>query len=70
MDYIRTIVSGKKQRLKESNYNLDLSYICPRIVAMSYPGSGLKITYRNNIETVSFIKKGFKIFERKTWKLL
>lgn len=53
MDYIRTIVSGKKQRLKESNYNLDLSYICPRVVAMSYPGSGLKITYRNNIETVN-----------------
>ena len=38
MDYLRTLVSGKKQRLKEFNYNIDLSYISPRIIAMSYPG--------------------------------
>ena len=53
MNLIRTIVSGKKKRLKESNYNLDLTYITPRVLAMSYPGSGLEITYRNNIEHVS-----------------
>jgi phosphatidylinositol-3,4,5-trisphosphate 3-phosphatase/dual-specificity protein phosphatase PTEN len=41
MNYIRTLASGRKQRLKESYYNLDLTYICPRILAMSYPGSGL-----------------------------
>lgn len=53
MNLIRTIISGKKIRLKESNYDLDLTYICPRIMAMSFPGSGIEITYRNNIEHVS-----------------
>jgi phosphatidylinositol-3,4,5-trisphosphate 3-phosphatase/dual-specificity protein phosphatase PTEN len=54
MDYLRTLVSGKKQRLKEFNYNLDLTYICPRIIAMSFPGSGLEAAYRNNIDTVVY----------------
>ena len=51
---IREIVSGKKNRLKDAGYNLDLTYVCPRILAMSFPGSGLEITFRNNIEDVSW----------------
>lgn len=54
---IREIVSGKKNRLKDAGYNLDLTYICPRILAMSFPGSGLEITFRNNIEDVSWFVK-------------
>ena len=53
MDYIRTIVSGKKKRLKEEGFNLDLSYITPRIIAMSIPGEGLSGLYRNNLNLVS-----------------
>jgi len=53
MNIIRTIVSGKKIRTKEKNYNLDLTYITPRVIAMSFPGSGIEITYRNNIDEVS-----------------
>ena len=34
---IRSKVSGKRIRLKEGQYNLDLSPITPRILAMSYP---------------------------------
>jgi phosphatidylinositol-3,4,5-trisphosphate 3-phosphatase/dual-specificity protein phosphatase PTEN len=41
MNIVRTIVSGKKRRTKESNYNIDLTYITPRVMAMSFPGSGL-----------------------------
>ena len=63
MNYIRELVSGKKQRLKESKYNLDLTYICPRIIAMSYPGSGLEITFRNNINDVLFdLNRKIKFF--------
>ncbi len=54
---IREIVSGKKNRLIDAKYNLDLTYIVPRIIAMSFPGSGLEITYRNNIEDVSSLIK-------------
>ena len=58
MDYIRTMVSGKKKRFTDRKYNLDLSYITPRIIAMAYPASGLQIVFRNNIEEVSkFLKE-------------
>ena len=38
---IRKIVAGPKKRLKEDGYNLDLTYITPRIIAMSFPASGI-----------------------------
>lgn len=58
MDYIRTVVSGKKHRFIDERYNLDLTYITPRIIAMAFPGSGLKKLYRNTIEDVSkFLKE-------------
>lgn len=53
MNIIRTMVSGKKKRTKDSDYNIDLTYITPRVIAMSYPGSYLQKTYRNSIEEVS-----------------
>ena len=54
MDWLRKIVSGKRNRFKDDNYNLDVTYITPRILAMSFPASGLEIMYRNNMSDVSF----------------
>lgn len=53
MNYIRAIVSGKKRRFIDRKYNLDLSYITPRIIAMAYPASGFESTYRNDVIQVS-----------------
>ena len=53
MNYIRTLVSGKKLRFKDRRYNLDLSYITPRIIAMAFPGAGLEKIIRNSIDDVS-----------------
>ena len=53
MNYLRTLVSGKKKRFIDRKYNLDLSYITPRIIAMAFPGSGLESMFRNNIDHVS-----------------
>ena len=53
MDYLKTIVSGKKRRFIDRKYNLDLSYITPRIIAMAYPATGLESVYRNSITKVS-----------------
>jgi phosphatidylinositol-3,4,5-trisphosphate 3-phosphatase/dual-specificity protein phosphatase PTEN len=52
MNYIRTLVSGKKKRFVDRKFNLDLSYITPRIIAMAYPGSGIETVYRNDIDSV------------------
>ncbi|MCQ2816714.1 MAG: hypothetical protein MJ252_05535 [archaeon] len=57
MDYIRTKVSGKKNRYIDEKYNLDLTYITPRIIAMAFPGSGIKALYRNTIDDVSTFLK-------------
>jgi phosphatidylinositol-3,4,5-trisphosphate 3-phosphatase/dual-specificity protein phosphatase PTEN len=59
MNYIRTLVSGKKKRFVDRKFNLDLSYITPRIIAMAYPGSGIETVYRNDIDSVHNINKGF-----------
>ena len=52
MNYIRTIVSGKKKRYIDEKYNLDLSYITSRIIAMAFPASGMAAVYRNSIGDV------------------
>ena len=48
------MVSGKKARYEDGNYNLDLTYITPRIIAMSFPAEGIiSSTYRNELSEVS-----------------
>lgn len=46
------MVSQKKIRFKNENFNLDLSYITPRIIAMAYPASGMESLYRNKMHDV------------------
>lgn len=52
MNYIREKVSGKRKRVKDAGYNLDFSYVCPRVIAMAFPAEGFEITFRNNIKDV------------------
>jgi len=53
MNYLRSLVSGQKKRYREDGFNLDLSYITERIIAMAIPGEGLSKIYRNPLESVS-----------------
>ena len=58
MNYLRTIVSGKKKRFINESFNLDLSYITPRIIAMAFPGSGITSLYRNKlIDVANFLNQ-------------
>ena len=41
MDFLREIVSGPKNRFKKNGYNLDLTYVTDRVIAMAFPASGL-----------------------------
>lgn len=55
---IRTIGGGPKNRFKQDGYNLDLTYITPRIIAMSFPSVGFQSVYRNDLdEIVDFLHK-------------
>ena len=67
MDFIRTMVSDKRTRYVDNDYNLDLTYITSRIIATSFPACGIESLYRNDIDTLdSFLrnrhKEGFKIY--------
>mmetsp|Transcript_4606 Transcript_4606/g.8770 ORF Transcript_4606/g.8770 Transcript_4606/m.8770 type:complete len:376 (-) Transcript_4606:8-1135(-) len=53
MEFVRKAVSQKKRRLVEDGYNLDLSYITPRVIAMSFPASGFSKLFRNSIDDVA-----------------
>ena len=57
MDFLRKIVSGPKNRMMEHGYNLDLTYITTRLIAMSFPADGFESLYRNPIEQVFIIFK-------------
>lgn len=56
MDSIRSIVSQKKKRFTEEGFNLDLTYVCPRVIAMAFPAEGtIEKMYRNPIDKVSWV---------------
>ena len=62
------MVSGHRNRFQNEQYDLDITYITPRVLAMSYPGATVvEKTYRNPIETVAqFLKENhqdkYKVF--------
>ncbi|EFA76878.1 phosphatase tensin type domain-containing protein [Heterostelium album PN500] len=62
-NYFRTLVSGKKKRFIQDGFNLDLSYITERIIAMGYPAdSSVHKMFRNDISHVyNFLKPTIKI---------
>jgi phosphatidylinositol-3,4,5-trisphosphate 3-phosphatase/dual-specificity protein phosphatase PTEN len=50
--FIRGLVSKKKVRYHKDGYDLDLTYISDRIIAMGYPSQGKESVYRNPLEEV------------------
>ncbi|XP_057563218.1 phosphatidylinositol 3,4,5-trisphosphate 3-phosphatase TPTE2-like [Hippopotamus amphibius kiboko] len=48
----RRMVSGNKRRYKKDGFDLDLTYVTDRIIAMSFPSSGKQSFYRNPIKEV------------------
>ena len=53
MQFAREFVSGHRRRFKEEGYDLDLSYITPRILAMGFPAEGVESLWRNHVTEVA-----------------
>lgn len=49
---LKTIVSKKKHRYVKEGFNLDLSYITDRIIAMGFPAENFEAIYRNSMDEV------------------
>ncbi|KAI3503277.1 hypothetical protein L1887_31717 [Cichorium endivia] len=45
--FVRRLVSQKRRRLLVNGYDLDMSYITDRILAMSFPAERMRAIYRN-----------------------
>ena len=52
MNFLRKMVSGKRRRYQDGQFDLDITYITPRVIAMSFPSVGMEAAYRNPIQDV------------------
>lgn len=48
----RQFVSENKRRYQQDGFDLDLTYVTPRVIAMSFPSTGKMSIYRNDIKEV------------------
>lgn len=49
----RQLISQNKRRYQQDGFDLDLTYVTNRVIATSFPSSGLWSVYRNPIEKVA-----------------
>ena len=52
-NFIKRLVSKQKRRFQDSNYDLDMSYVTERVIAMGYPSSGIETMYRNSVSDIT-----------------
>lgn len=56
---LRQVVSQKRVRFQDGEYDLDLSYICPNVLAMGLPTSGVDAVFRNKETDVASMLNKF-----------
>ncbi|KAK4325707.1 hypothetical protein Pmani_003650 [Petrolisthes manimaculis] len=49
----RQFVSQNKRRYQQNGFDLDLTYVTPRVIAMSFPSTGRMSMYRNDVKEVA-----------------
>ena len=55
---MKRLVSKQKRRYQDEYFDLDMSYITDRVIAMGYPSTGCETIYRNSlVDVVNFFHK-------------
>ena len=49
---IKRLVSKQKRRFQDSDFDLDMSYITEKVIAMGFPSTGMEKMYRNSLTDV------------------
>ena len=63
---LRGMVSQNKRRYQRDGFDLDLTYITPRIIAMGFPSHGTEGYYRNPVEEV---ERFFETYHKRKFRL-
>jgi len=50
---VRRLVSADRRRFQQDGYDLDLTYVLPDVIAMSWPSEAVEAMYRNHIDVVA-----------------
>ena len=59
--FFKHLVSKKKRRYQDSEFDLDMTYITDRVIAMGYPSEGVEALYRNDVkDVIAFFEKKHK----------
>ncbi len=65
-NYIKSLISRNNTRLINPQFDLDLTYITKRVIAMAYPAKNCEAIYRNSIKDVKHL---FKIYHNDKIKI-
>ena len=53
----KRLVSKQKRRFQDSDFDLDMSYITEKVIAMGFPSTGMQTLYRNSLsDIIKFFK--------------
>ena len=51
-NFFKRLVSKKKRRFQDSDFDLDMSYITEKVIAMGFPSTGIETMYRNSLSDI------------------
>ena len=57
LDLLYSVYSRGRDRYVNEEFDLDLTYITERIIAMSFPATGMESAYRNSLKDVAKMLK-------------